>query len=141
MKKFSKVLCYLFLVIIMIHFLLPEKPYIKTSKIHGDGLFAGKNYKKGDVIFENIFPYKDKNEILFNPITSEKFNRYILNELKYLNHCSVNRNVKVTSDDYKRLYLVAIKDIKKHEELYDDYNEINKFFPFIRAASPSFVKC
>ena len=48
------------------------------AKIHGDGLFAGKNYKKGDVIYKDVFPYKGKDDILFNPVSREKFHKYIL---------------------------------------------------------------
>ena len=47
MQKFTKVLLLLIMVLIAMYFFLPSNPYISKSKIHGDGLFAGKNYKKG----------------------------------------------------------------------------------------------
>ena len=34
---------------------------------------ALQNYKKGDLIFEDLFPYKERDEILFNPVEKEKF--------------------------------------------------------------------
>ena len=80
MKRFYKLLFGLFFTLIMLHCFLPEKPYIHESKIHGDGLFAGKNYKKGDIIYKDLFPYKGKDDILFNPVSREKFNRYILKD-------------------------------------------------------------
>ena len=78
MKKITRLLLLLTLVLIGMYFLLQGKPYISRSKIHGSGLFDGKDYKKGDIIFEDLFPYKEKDEILFNPIGKEKFNKYIL---------------------------------------------------------------
>ena len=69
--------------------------------------------------------------MLFNPITKDKFSSYILNEGKYINHCSRNRNVNIISTDYRVFKLVATRDIKKNEELFADYNLINKHFPFI----------
>ena len=73
MKRFYKLLIGLIIILISLHCFLPEKPYIHESKIHGDGLFAGKNYKKGDVIYKNVFPYKGKDDILFNPVAFEPF--------------------------------------------------------------------
>ena len=43
--------------------MLVVKTYINKSKIHGFGLFAGENIKKGTVIWK------------FNPVIDRKFNR------------------------------------------------------------------
>ena len=60
MKKFTRILICLFIIILMMYFFLPNRPYVSRSKVHGNGLFAGKNYKKGDIIFDDLFPYREK---------------------------------------------------------------------------------
>lgn len=141
MQKFTRVILLLLMVVIGMYLFLPKKPYISSSKIHGKGLFAGKNYKKNEIIFENLFPYKDGSLMLFNPITKDKFSGYILNEGKYINHCSRNRNINIISTDYRIFKVVAARDIKKNEELFGDYNLINKHFPFIAPARPNYIEC
>ena len=141
MKKFTRLLLILFVVLIGMYFLLQGKPYISKSKIHGSGLFAGKDYKKGDLIFEDLFPYSEKNEILFNPIGKEKFNRYLLEEGKYINHCSRNKNMDIVTKDYISFSAVASRDINKREEIYADYDTLHKHHPFIAPSLPSFMKC
>ena len=134
----------LFLILPMILYLFRPntiKPYISKSKIQGYGLFAGKNYEKHEVIFENVFPYKDKSTILFNPITQEEFDRCILNEGHYMNHCSRNKNVEMLSDDFRTFRIIATKKITKRDELFIDYNLLHKSFPFIAPALPSYVGC
>ena len=141
MQKFTRVILLLVMVVIGMYLFLPKKPYISSSKVDGQGLFAGKNYKKNEVIFENIFPYKDVSLMLFNPITKDKFQSYILHEAKYINHCSRNRNVDIVSTDYRVFKLVATRDIKKNEELFGNYNLLNKHFPFIAPARPNYIEC
>ena len=141
MEKITRLFLLLIMVVIGMYFFLPQKPYIDRSKIQGQGLIAGKNYKKHEVIFENIFPYKDNSTMLFNPITKETFNNYILNEGKYINHCSLNKNIDVLSDDYRVFRVIAKTDIKKHDELFADYNLVHKHFPFIAPALPNYVSC
>jgi len=141
MQKFTRVLLLLLMILIGMYLFLPCKPFISSSKIQGKGLFAGKNYKKNEIIFENIFPYKDKSVMLFNPITKEKFQSYILNEGRFINHCSLNKNVDIISSDYRTFKLVVTRDVKKHEELFADYNLIHKHFPFIAPALPNYVSC
>tara|TARA_Y100001935_G_C17311032_1_gene516234 strand:+ start:1444 stop:1869 length:426 start_codon:yes stop_codon:yes gene_type:complete len=141
MEKITRLILLLLMVVIGMYLFLPKKPYIAKSNIHGQGLFSGKKYKKHDVIFENIFPYKDNSIMLFNPITKEKFQSYILNEGRYINHCSLNKNTDIISDDYKLFKVIAIRDIDKHEELFIDYNILHKHFPFIAPALPNYISC
>ena len=56
MQKFTRLIILLLLILIGMYFFLPNKPYLSRSKIHGDGLFAGKSYQKGEIIFEDLFP-------------------------------------------------------------------------------------
>ena len=141
MQKFTRLIILLLLILIGMYFFLPNKPYLSRSKIHGDGLFAGKSYQKREIIFEDLFPYKERSQMLFNPIPKEKFQSYIINEGKYINHCSLNKNVNIISNDYKNFPLIATRDIQKHEELFTDYNILHKHFPFIAPALPTYVSC
>tara|TARA_B110000495_G_C22502059_1_gene308015 strand:+ start:33 stop:458 length:426 start_codon:yes stop_codon:yes gene_type:complete len=141
MQKSTRLIILLIMVLAGMYLFLPKEPYISRSKIHGKGLFAGKSYKKNDVIYENIFPYKNNSTMLFNPISKESFDKYIINEGHYINHCSLNKNTDIISPDYKIFKVIASRDINKHEELYLDYNLLNKHFPFIAPAMPNYVGC
>ena len=141
MEKFTRLFLLLIIVLIGMYLFLPGKPYVYNSKVHGKGLFTGKNYKQNEVIFENIFPHKENSVMLFNPIEKSKLHTYILNECKYMNHCSLNNNTIIISEDYKIFKLVAKRDIQKNEELYNDYNATNKHFPFMTSALPTYVNC
>tara|TARA_Y100000590_G_scaffold331988_1_gene377406 strand:- start:3074 stop:3499 length:426 start_codon:yes stop_codon:yes gene_type:complete len=141
MNRFSKLFSCLLLLLFIVCYFKDTNPYIKKSNIDGNGLFAGKNYKKGDIIYNNLFPYKNIHEMIYNPIPIEQFNKYILKEGKYINHCRHNKNVSIETDDYKIFPLIAVKDIKKHDELYGDYNKIHNRLPFIKSADPNFIQC
>ena len=141
MQKFTCLILLLLMVVVGMYLFLPKKPYLSTSKIHGKGLFAGKKYKKNEIIYENLFPYKDGQTMLFNPITKNKFQSYILEEGKYINHCGRNKNINIISTDYRIFKVVAARDIKKNEELFADYNLVHKHFPFISPSRPNFVEC
>ena len=141
MEKFTKLIILLVMALAGMYLFLPKNPYITTSNIHGQGLFAGKKYKKNDVIYKNIFPYKDNSIMLFNPITKDKFQSYIMNEGRYINHCSLNKNLDIITDDYKIFTVIAKRDIEKHEELFLDYNILHKHYPFIAPALPNYVSC
>ena len=141
MNKFVKLFALLLFVIFILHFIAPKKPYIKKSKIHGDGLFAPKDYKKGDIIIENLFPKKDDNVSIFNPIEKKIFDYYIINEGKFINHCSVNYNTDLVSKDHKLYQFIADKDIQKDEELFLNYDLLNKKFPFIARSKEGYQTC
>ena len=141
MEKITRLILVLITVIVGMYFFLPQKPYIGKSLIQGNGLFAGKNYKKNEVIFENLFPHKDNSTLLFNPIQKKTFDSYILNEGHYINHCSLNKNIDIISDNYRVIKVVAKREIKKHEELCADYNLGHKHLPFIAPALPNYVSC
>ena len=53
--------------------------YISTSRINGLGLFAGKDFKKGDIIINNLITSKR------NPLNHNKINNSIIREGKYIN--------------------------------------------------------
>jgi hypothetical protein len=139
MREFIRLLLVYSLIILLMCIYLPKEPYISFSNIDGQGVFSGRNYKENDIIYENIFPYKDNSVILFNPISTNSFNNYIKKEAKYLNHCGTRKNIDIITHDYRNFTVIATKDIKKNEELLADYNDINKKYPFIAPAEPSWI--
>lgn len=95
---------------------------VRKSKISGKGVFALQDFKKGEVILKwNPKPLK-KSEI---KLLSPREKTYIVHLVKkyflmqsperYVNHsCEANTTVKNDSD-------VAVRDIKKDEEITSDY--------------------
>jgi hypothetical protein len=141
MSDFYIIIISLLFVLLFLYLFTSDKPYVGKSNIQGKGLFAGKNYIKGDTIIVNLFPHKEEHIELYDVIPNNKFYDYILYEGRYINHCSTNKNVDVVSKDHKIFSLIAIKDINKHDEIYSDYKNVNKQFPFIRSVAHDFVDC
>lgn len=110
---------------------------LKTSDIHGIGLYANEDIKKGQLVY-TASPLLDLN------ITQEQFDSLEQNEKdeilwwgffdqpsqmwhvdfdvsKFINHSD---DATVTQDkDYEEAYLVAARDIKAGEELTQNYLE------------------
>jgi SET domain-containing protein len=105
--------------------------YVKESSIEGYGLFASKDFKKGELIVDyNLFPenwyemkYVDLSEkqirknwyVMIDSescITSDKFSKF-----SYINH---SRNPNCFWDVDKGI-IFADRDIQKDEELFIDY--------------------
>jgi len=105
----------------------------KKSNIHKDGLSAATNIKKG----QKIIQYKGKKVSLNKVETNSKYDNekeiYLFNlnkrydldgDFKYntarlINH-SCDPNCEVLEDN-KKLWIFAMRDIKKNEELTYDY--------------------
>jgi len=97
---------------------------IKKSKIHGKGVFAGRDFKKGEIVLAwkpkpvrksevDKFPIKKKNR------TMHIKRKYYLMQSpeRYVNHsCEANTKIKDMAD-------VAIRDIKKGEEITSQYKK------------------
>jgi hypothetical protein len=115
--------------------------YISTSKVNGEGLFTDQNFKKGDIILDNIFPHKDSNEILFKPINDEFFYKYISKEGVKINHCSNSDNAVVYTSDHKIYKLVSTKDILKNTEITVNYDKTHKKYPFIDGSHTNYNLC
>lgn len=117
------------------------KPYfISKSSIHGYGLFSNKSYKKGDIIIKDLFPYNFNRNIL-TKLDKDTFNKYILKEGKYINHCKLKANSDLITNDNIYFKLIALKDIEKGEEILANYNIIHKKIPFISKSMEYFKKC
>lgn len=107
----------------------PRKVFVAQSGIHGKGMFARKPLKKG----ETVFIFKGK---VFHKVNKGKEDTYgnpnaigIAKDMwisprgnfQYINHsCNPNMGIKGT------VTFVALRDIKKGEELTFDYSIIEE---------------
>jgi len=104
-----------------------QKFYIKKSKIHGLGIFAKKDIKKGELVGTiegKIIPKKEaykKYRKYYRFLHAINHSEYILNRnlTMYTNHsCTPNCGLKNT------VKIIAMKNIKKDEEITIDYNTL-----------------
>lgn len=91
---------------------------VKKSKIHGQGLFARRDIKAGDVIGEvkGKPTKKDGPYVLWMNNARKGFEVSCI--LKYINH-----RQEANACYYDDLTVVALKDIKKGEEITHNYGE------------------
>lgn len=122
---------------------------IQPSKIHGVGVFALRDFKKGDKLyqggipntfdlpyskFKTLKPYVKEKLLQFFPfkVTEKKEDPitfwYPVNSMQaYINHSN--------KPNYDPIEDVALKDIKKGEEITEDYKKIDgwaKVYKFIK---------
>ncbi len=100
---------------------------IKNSKINGKGVFANRDFKKGEIVLKWNPTRLKKDEVKKFPqkyilvIFGGEKEYYLMNPPeRYVNH-SCDSNCHSDSDNF---YDIAIKDIKKGEEITGDYPEI-----------------
>jgi len=93
---------------------------IKDSEISGEGLFANKNFNKGKIIFEfegKLVNYQRANINSIQIEINKYLNPFKKNPGHYINHsCKPNSAIKGLTR------FIAIKDIKKGEEITVDYS-------------------
>ncbi len=98
---------------------------IKDSKIEGKGIFANRDFKKGEVVIKwDTSVVLTKEEVKKLPEKEKKYispfqGKFLLQQppARYVNH-SCDPNTKVVNDSSD----VAIVDIKKGEEITSDYS-------------------
>ena len=111
--------------------------FLSVSKIHGIGLFAGREIKSGEVVWEfnklldlkfseeefDRLPLSAKRQFLHYCYHSKDHN-YILcfDDARFLNHSD---NPNLLTDDTAEGAVFAIKDIHKGEELTTNYNKFD----------------
>jgi SET domain-containing protein len=104
---------------------MSEDVLVAKSRIHGLGVFALRDFKKGEVVFRwDISHEISKDDIAKIPDTEKPYvvhkkGKYFLLQPpeRFLNHsCDANTHVVNFSDVCKR-------DIKKGEEITGDYSE------------------
>lgn len=102
------------------------KVYIKESKLDGRGLFALKNIKKGEIIF--IIKGKKVKFLIHNEKQAKiaGFNWIGLGKNEWIDPDSfglnINHSCNPNSGIKGRLTVVALKNIKKDEEITFDYS-------------------
>ena len=99
---------------------------VKKSKINGKGVFVKRDFKKGEIILR--WNPKILNKLKAGKLTTkqkhylyQEKNKYLLMQSpeKYVNHsCDANTMVK-------NKYDIAIRNIKKGEEITSSYAKIN----------------
>jgi SET domain-containing protein len=110
-----------------------DKFIVKKSEISGKGLFATQRIQKGDIIYEieghiHEFHSEDDTWSMPHAVSYDK-NKWInplpTNPLRYTNHsCNPNSAVieKIEGINKKKLYLIALKNIKSEQEIVFDYS-------------------
>jgi SET domain-containing protein len=110
---------------------------LKSSDLHGVGLFADQPIKRGDLIYTasplldlNItqeqfdsLEQKEKDEILWWGFFDQPSQKWHVDfdVSKFINH---SEKANVTQDEnYKEAYLIATRDIESAEELTQNYLE------------------
>lgn len=97
---------------------------IKKSKIHGKGVFAKKNFKKGEIVLKwnpiKLTSEEERNltkEQKEYTISNKKGHYWMQPPEKYINH-SCDPNTEMNTDNF---YDIAIRNIKKGEEITSHY--------------------
>ncbi len=98
---------------------------IKKSKIHGKGVFANRDFRKGETVIKwDLSTILTKEEVDKLPKKEKRYvsilkdDRYVLHQTpaRYVNHsCDPNTYTKNNKD-------VASRDISKGEEITTDYS-------------------
>jgi hypothetical protein len=113
---------------------MSKKIKVCESKIHGKGIFASKNIKKGETVFiikgkKVHWVVTNQKESLFGPdwigVDETHWMDPKESTAKYLNHsCDPNCGIK------GKVNVVALRNIKKDEEITMDYSitEIDKLW-------------
>jgi len=104
------------------------KTEIRKSPVHGKGVFALRNIKKGQLVETcNFVPQDVRGSMVDYDTNSQRFEEgiVIFGIYPFINHGKHNANVEVHSIDNEELvaHIVAIKDIKKGDELFQDYGD------------------
>lgn len=120
------------------------KTKLGLSKIHGIGLFADEFIPKGTIIWKftpgfdqkftkeqiSRFPKQVQEHIKVYGWLSKKSGKYCLcsDNGNFFNHSKNPNSLSEHYDDEDEVIVKAIKDIKKGEEITDDYSAYNKEF-------------
>jgi len=91
--------------------------YVKESDIHGKGLFASRDITKAELIgeFQSKQTKKDGPHVLW---MEEDKGYLVLDDFRYINH-----NNKANAAYYDDFTVMAIRNIKKDEEITHFYGE------------------
>ncbi len=96
-----------------------KKVYVEDSGIHGHGLFAKTQIRKGEVI-GNIAPKRAKKNGPYVLWINDNEGYKVDGPLKYINHSS-----KPNAAYYDDLSVVALRNIKVDEEITHNYGDVD----------------
>lgn len=101
--------------------------YIKPSTIHGLGLFAKVDIKKGERIIQGLADFSFQDEWIIY------VKKWKIKSFSYNNgYCMVNHSEKPNTKRGKKMVILALQNIKAGEEITEDYNSLpDKENPFI----------
>nr|MBF0682825.1 SET domain-containing protein-lysine N-methyltransferase [Pseudomonas sp.] len=117
---------------------VPSKPWhtLRTSKIHGTGVYAARKIPAGTKVFEYVGEIISADEAdRRHPVNpDDPFHTFFFslsngnvidgnvggNDSKWINH-SCEPNCETEESDDFRVFIVALRDIRRGEELYFDY--------------------
>ena len=103
--------------------------YVSDSLIQnaGFGVFAGKNYKKGDTVEISPFIEIDSNNSIhaytFDSHINKNKKLVMLGKTSLINHSENNNIVYESLQESRLMNFYAVKDIQKDEELYLKYGD------------------
>ena len=101
--------------------------YISDSLIQnaGFGVFAGKNYKKGDTVEISPFIEIDSNDSIhaytFDSHLNQNKKLVMLGKASLINHSEDNNIIFENLDNSRLMNFYAVKNIQKDDELYLKY--------------------
>lgn len=96
-----------------------QKVYVKDSSIHGKGLFAKKSIRAGSIIGEITGKPAKNNGPYVLWLDDDDKAIEVQNIFKYINH-----NSRPNACYYDDLTVVALRDIKKDEEITHHYGDM-----------------
>lgn len=94
--------------------------YVKPSKIHGLGLFASVDIRKGEEIIHGDPDYSNHIPEWMQYQKREKVPSF---NLKY-GYCMINHSEEPNTERGKARAIIASHDIKAHTEILEDYRNL-----------------
>tara|TARA_R100001460_G_scaffold85792_1_gene127089 strand:+ start:112 stop:462 length:351 start_codon:yes stop_codon:yes gene_type:complete len=109
-------------------------PYVEDSPIHGQGVFADKDYSQGDTIEMCPYLIADKDDfnescilhdyMFYSPYEDDEDFFIPLGLAMVYNHSETpNAEWNIADQDERFIKFFAVKKIKKGEEILHDYGE------------------
>ena len=107
-------------------------PYIQDSSIHGHGVFADKDYNKGDILELCPYLFASENDVseecvlhdymFYSPYEGDTDFMVVLGLGMIYNHSDTpNAEWEICEEDERFIKFFALQDIKQGEEILHDY--------------------
>lgn len=99
---------------------MKENSYIKPSKVHGLGLFASRDIRKGERIIHGGPNWSFQKEWIEYTKTAKERSLNFHDKYCMVNHSEAPNIIRKG----KNLNMIACVDIKEGEEILEDYNKL-----------------